>query len=145
MQWWWLGQSAYVWVVTMTRISIAASILRFTMRQLHSAIMYTIICVTSAIDLAFWFVLMLQCHPVQEFWQRTGQGHCINTDYVIDVAYLYSATACVCDFVLVLTAGHLMKDLPMSWRAKLGLIGIISMGCVCVCDIYLKAAQADHF
>lgn len=102
------------------------------MRQLHSAIMYAIICLTSAIDLAFWLVLMLQCHPVQEFWQRTGQGHCINTDYVIDVAYLYSATACVCDFVLVLTAGHLMKDLPMSWGAKLGLIGIITMGCVCV-------------
>lgn len=97
--------------------------------------MYTIIGVTCAINIAFWFVLMLQCQPIREFWQRTGQGHCINTDYVINVAYLYSATACICDFILVVTAAHLMKELPMSRWTQWGLTGIISMGCMYVSDV----------
>ncbi|KAJ5111961.1 hypothetical protein N7532_000006 [Penicillium argentinense] len=145
IKWWWLGQSAYVWVVTITKISVAMSILRFTMRQLHSAIMYAIIGVTSAIDIAFWFVLMLQCQPVREFWQRTGQGHCINTDYVINVAYLYSATACICDFMLVVTAGHLLKDLPMTRRTQWGLTGIISMGCIASAAVVARIPYLHNY
>lgn len=94
--------------------------------------MYSVMALTCVIDITFWFVLMFQCHPIREFWQRTGQGHCINTDYVVNVAYLYSAAACLCDFILVIVAGHLVKDLPMSWWSKVALTGILSMGCVCV-------------
>jgi cation-transporting ATPase 13A1 len=107
--------------------------------------MYTIIGVTCTINVAFWFVLMLQCQPVKEFWQRTGKGHCINTDYVINVAYLYSATACICDFILVVTAGHLMKELPMSRWTQWGLTGIISMGCIASAAVVARIPYLHNY
>ena len=54
---------------------------------------------TVAVRLPFRLILMLQCQPVREFWQRTGDGYCIDTEYILDVAYFYSATACLCDFL----------------------------------------------
>ncbi|KAH1482168.1 hypothetical protein KXX06_005029, partial [Aspergillus fumigatus] len=84
--WWWLGQSAYVWVVAIARVSIAMMLLRLTVRRRESAVMYIVMGLTSIVGLAFWFILILQCHPVREFWERTGGGRCIATDYVLDVA-----------------------------------------------------------
>jgi hypothetical protein len=108
------------------------SMLRFTVRRLHNAIIYIIIGLTVVVDLTFWLVGLLQCHPISEFWQRTGLGHCISLRYVIDVLYLYSATACVCDFALVIVAACLVKDLLMGWRTKWAITGLLSMGCVYV-------------
>ncbi|GFG18966.1 hypothetical protein IFM5058_09558 [Aspergillus udagawae] len=130
LMWWWLGQSAYVWVVATARISIAMLLLRLTVQRRQSAVMYLVIGLTATVGLAFWLTLTLQCHPVQEFWQRTGRGHCIGTQYVVDIAYLYSATACLCDFTLGLFPLYILKDLQMSWRSKWALRVILSMGCI---------------
>jgi hypothetical protein len=129
---WWLGQCAYVWVVATARISIAMLLLRLSVQRRSSADMYMVIGLTATVGLAFCFVLTLQCHPVSEFWQRTGNGHCINTQYVVDVAYLYSATACLCDFTLGLFPIYLLKDLHMSRRTKYGIAIVLSMGCMYV-------------
>jgi hypothetical protein len=133
-QWWWLGQSAYVWVVAIARVSIAMMLLRLTVRRRESAVMYIVIGLTSIVGLAFWFILILQCHPVREFWERTGRGRCIDTDYVLDVAYVYSATACLCDFTLGLFPIYLLKDLHMSWRTKWAIAIVLSMGCMYAMD-----------
>ncbi|PKX93374.1 putative integral membrane protein [Aspergillus novofumigatus IBT 16806] len=128
--WWWLGQSAYVWVVATARISIAMLLLRLTVQRRQSAVMYIVIGLTATVGLAFWLILTLQCHPVREFWQRTGRGHCIDTQYVLGIAYLYSATACLCDFTLGLFPIYLLKDLHMSRRTHWAISVILSMGCI---------------
>ncbi|GIJ88290.1 hypothetical protein Asppvi_007210 [Aspergillus pseudoviridinutans] len=128
--WWWLGESAYVWVVALARISIAMLLLRITVQRRQSAVMYMVIGLTATVGLAFWLVLTLQCHPAKEFWQRTGRGHCINTQYVLDISYLYSAVACLCDFTLGLFPVYILKDLRMSWRTKWALRVVLGMGCI---------------
>jgi hypothetical protein len=105
-------------------------LLRITARRRDSVLTYVVIGLTVAVGLPFWLVLMLQCRPVREFWQRTGNGHCMDTNYIVNVTYLYSATACLCDFTLGLYPIYLLKDLQMSWRAKWGLAGILGLGCV---------------
>ncbi|KAF4213433.1 hypothetical protein CNMCM5878_010474 [Aspergillus fumigatiaffinis] len=129
-QWWWLGQSAYVWVVATARISIAMLLLRLTVQRRESVVMYSVIGLTATVGLAFWLILTLQCDPVREFWQRTGRGHCIDTQYVLDIAYLYSATACLCDFTLGLFPVYLLRNLQLSWRTKWAIRVILSMGCI---------------
>ncbi|KAE8393892.1 hypothetical protein BDV23DRAFT_29279 [Aspergillus alliaceus] len=136
--WWWLGQSAYIWVVTIARLSIAMLLLRITSRRRDSIVTYVVMALTVAVGVPFWFVLMLQCHPVQEFWQRTGDGHCINTTYIIDVTYLYSATACLCDFTLGLYPIYLLRDLQLSWRSKWALTGILGLGCVASAAVVVR-------
>lgn len=74
---------------------------------------------------------MLQCDPVDHFWHRlTSTGKCIDTDYVLDIAYLYSVTATICDFILGLLPIALVWKLHMSQQTKAALAGILSMGCV---------------
>lgn len=102
------------------------------MRVLQSAIIYTIIGTTILVGAAFWLVLMLQCEPISEFWQRTGNGRCINKSYVVDIAYFYSAVSCTCDFTLLVIAGYVVKDLRRRWWVKWGLAGILGMGCMYV-------------
>jgi hypothetical protein len=131
-QWWWLGQSAYVLVVATARISIAMFLLRLTIRRCESAVMYSVIGLTSTVGFAFWLILILQCHPISEFWKRTGGGRCIDANYVLDIAYLYSATACLCDFILGLFPVYLLRGLHMSWRTKWAIAVILSMGCMYV-------------
>ncbi|RAL12936.1 uncharacterized protein BO97DRAFT_344075 [Aspergillus homomorphus CBS 101889] len=84
--------------------------------------------------IAFWLVLVLQCHPVREFWERTGAGRCIDTNYVLDIAYLYSGTACLCDFTLGILPVYLSKNLHMSRRTKWAIAVILSMGCIYLPD-----------
>jgi hypothetical protein len=105
-------------------------LLRLTVRRRESAVMYVVIGLTSSVGLAFWLILILQCHPVREFWDRTGGGRCIDTKYVLDIAYLYSATACLCDFTLGIFPVYLLKNLHMSRRTKWAIAVILSMGCM---------------
>jgi hypothetical protein len=105
-------------------------LLRLTVQRRESVVMYSVIGLTATVGLGFWLILTLQCDPVREFWQRTGRGHCIDTQYVLDIAYLYSATACLCDFTLGLFPVYLLRNLQMSWRTKWAIRVILSMGCI---------------
>ncbi|RMZ47523.1 hypothetical protein CA14_010311 [Aspergillus flavus] len=136
--WWWLGQSAYVWVVTIARLSIAMLLLRIAIRRRDSVVTYVVMSLTVAVGLPFWLVLMLQCQPVREFWQRTGDGYCIDTEYIVDVAYLYSATACLCDFTLGLYPIYLIRDLQITGRSKWALAGILGLGCVASAAVVVR-------
>ncbi|KAB8215113.1 hypothetical protein BDV33DRAFT_195535 [Aspergillus novoparasiticus] len=136
--WWWLGQSAYVWVVTIARLSIAMLLLRIAIRRRDSIVTYVVMSLTVAVGLPFWLVLMLQCQPVREFWQRTGGGYCIDTEYIIDVAYLYSATACLCDFTLGLYPIYLIRNLQITGRSKWALAGILGLGCVASAAVVVR-------
>ncbi|QMW26215.1 hypothetical protein G4B84_001460 [Aspergillus flavus NRRL3357] len=136
--WWWLGQSAYVWVVTIARLSIAMLLLRIAIRRRDSVVTYVVMSLTVAVGLPFWLVLMLQCQPVREFWQRTGDGYCIDTEYIVDVAYLYSATACLCDFTLGLYPIYLIRDLQITGRSKWALAGIFGLGCVASAAVVVR-------
>jgi hypothetical protein len=107
-------------------------LLRLTVQRRESVVMYSVIGLTATVGLAFWLILTLQCDPVREFWQRTGRGHCIDTQYVLGIAYLYSATACLCDFTLGLFPVYILRNLQMSWRTKWAIRVILSMGCMYV-------------
>lgn len=75
-------------------------------------------------------MLTLQCQPVNHFWQRTKPGSCLNVNYLIDIAYLYSVTATLCDLILGLLPIALVWNLQMNTRTKAALAGILSLGCM---------------
>lgn len=129
-QWWWLGQMSYVITCVIAKISIALALLRLTVAKLHSLILWVVIGLSLGVGLVFWFMLTLQCIPVSFFWERTGDGKCLSVDYLIDIAYLYSVVATLCDFTLGLLPIVLVWNLQMSRKTKYALAGILSMGCV---------------
>lgn len=126
--WWWLGQCSYVLTCCVAKISIAMGVLRLTVKGFYSIILWAVIAVTIVVGLLFWFMLTLQCHPVSHFWHRDRPGHCLPVNTIIDVAYLYSVTATVCDFALSIVPIFLIWSLQMNRRSKIALAGILAMG-----------------
>jgi cation-transporting ATPase 13A1 len=113
------------------KVSIALALLRLTVAKIHKMILWGVIGVSIVVGLVFWFMLTLQCHPVDYFWHRlTSKGTCLDTDYILDIAYLYSVTATICDFILGLLPIVLVWKLHMNFKTKAALAGILSMGCM---------------
>lgn len=140
-QWWWLGQTSYVWVCAVAKISIAVALLRLTVAKFHSIILRAVICMTSIVGLVFFFILTLQCHPVSYFWQRVRvyypphhsiPGSCMNINGIIAMAWVYSIVATCCDLTLGLLPILLVWNLQMKMQTKVALAGILGMGCVYV-------------
>lgn len=121
---------SYVIVVVLAKVSIALALLRLTVAKIHSVILWVLVAFSIVIGLVFFFMLTLQCTPVSYFWERTGTGNCIKTDYLIDIAYLYSVVATACDLTLGLLPILLVWNLQMTTKTKAALAGILSMGCV---------------
>lgn len=115
------------------KISIALALLRLTVAKLHTILLWVVIGVSTVVGLVFWFMLTLQCQPVQYFWQRMrpgASGTCMNVDHLIDIAYVYSVFATVCDFILGLLPIALVWNLQMNTKTKAALAGILSLGCM---------------
>lgn len=96
-------------------------------------LLWTVIGVTIVVGLVFWFVLTLQCKPVSYFWNRLSpgaKGTCLDVDTIIGIAYLYSVTATLCDFVLGLLPISLVWKLQMTRKTKIALAAILSLGCM---------------
>ena len=121
---------SYVITVVIAKVSIALALLRLTVAKIHSIILWVVTALSIVVGLVFWFMLTLQCVPVQYFWERTGNGSCLKTDILIDIAYLYSVTATICDFTLGLLPIALVWNLQMNRQTKWALAGILSMACV---------------
>lgn len=132
LQWWWLGQVSYVLTCVVAKISIALSIMRLTVKRVHSIVLWAVISVTTIVGLVFWLMLTLQCRPVAFFWNRTGNGHCLSSDSIITMAYVYSVEAAVCDFTVGILPVFVIWNLQMNRRTKWAVAGILSMGCVYV-------------
>ncbi|CAI7624995.1 unnamed protein product [Penicillium glandicola] len=145
--WWWLGQTSYVWTCALAKISIALALLRLTVSRAHKIALFIVIGVTCIVGIIFWFMLTLQCQPVDFFWQRVRtytnpdadvSGTCMDLDYIIDIAYAYSITATLCDLTLGLLPIALVWNLQMNLRTKAALAGILGMGCIASAAVIIR-------
>ncbi|BCS27257.1 uncharacterized protein APUU_60305A [Aspergillus puulaauensis] len=144
--WWWLGQASYVFTCVIAKMSIALALLRLTISRVHQAILWTVIGVSVVVGLAFWLTLILQCHPVSFFWHRfTTSGTCINLNYLEGVAYLYSVTAVICDFILALLPIALVWTLQMNFRTKAALAAILGLGCIASTAVIVRIPYLHYY
>ncbi|KAF9893174.1 hypothetical protein FE257_012589 [Aspergillus nanangensis] len=143
MFWWWLGQTSYVFTCVVAKISIALALLRLTVSKVHKALLWGVIAFSIVVGLVFWFVLTLQCQPVDYFWERgnplSGKtGTCLDVDILINIAYLYSVVATLCDFILGLLPIALVWHLQMNTKTKAALAGILSLGCIASAAVIVR-------
>ncbi|EAW09939.1 putative integral membrane protein [Aspergillus clavatus NRRL 1] len=137
--WWWLGQISYVLTCVVAKISIALALLRLTVTKMHTVLLWIVVGMSLIVGLVFFFVLTLECKPVSYFWTRfTTEGTCLSTDTIINIAYLYSVTATLCDFILGLLPISLVWNLQMNRKSKVALAGILSMGCVASAAVIVR-------
>jgi hypothetical protein len=110
-------------------------------------VLWAVIGVTCVVGIVFWFMLTLQCQPVEFFWQRVRlladpradvSGTCMNLDHIIAIAYVYSVTATLCDLTLGLLPIALVWNLHMNVRTKCALAGILGMGCIASAAVIVR-------
>ena len=126
VQWFYAAQILYKVVVTLYRISFLCLYLRIfvekTFRLLCKlGIAFTVICQT-----AFILATIFQCYPIKAIWDKTVKdAHCINSEAFW---YSYAMIKVVSDVTILLLPIRQILRLQLSWKNKLGLIGIFLMG-----------------
>ncbi|KAE8389780.1 hypothetical protein BDV23DRAFT_156481 [Aspergillus alliaceus] len=143
--WWWLGQTSYVFTCVVAKVSIALALLRLTVAKLHSILLWVVIAISIIVGLVFWFMLTLQCQPVSHFWQRTKPGTCMDTGSLVNIAYVYSVFATICDFILGLLPIALVWNLQMNTKTKAALAGILSLGCIASAAVIIRIPYLHHY
>lgn len=117
----------------LAKISIAVALLRLTVKKAHHIIIWSTIGLTVAVSIMFWLVLMLNCHPISYFWNYadpSATGTCMSANNLVKVAYVYSCLTIVSDLTLGILPIFLVWKLQMSYRTKIAVGGILSMGAV---------------
>jgi hypothetical protein len=121
----------YAAVMITSKISIGFFLLRVTVKRTHAWIIYGVVSLSIVAGFAFFFVVLLQCNPVSDYWLKfvgLNVGKCLNVEVVIALAYLYSACSIVADFTLALLPVFLIKSLKMDRRTKILLVPLLGMG-----------------
>lgn len=121
----------YAAVMITSKMSIGFFLLRVTVKRSHAWIIYGAVLTSILAGIAFFFVVLLQCNPVSDYWMKfVGQnvGTCLNVEVVIALAYLYSACSIVADFTLALLPVFLIASLKMDMRTKILLVPLLGMG-----------------
>lgn len=130
----------------LSKLSIGAFLLRLSITRIHRWIIYVAILVNSLLGLVFFFVAILQCHPVSYYWDKVSQsGSCINVDITISLTYVYSAGNIICDLTFSLLPILIVKDLNMERRMKIAIVPLLGMGCVASAAVVVRLAYIQTF
>jgi hypothetical protein len=89
------------------------------------------IALSIVIGLLFFFVTLLECRPIHYVWDYGMiSPHCVSKDFLLDIAYIHSVIAAICDLTLGILPLFMIWKLQMNRRAKLSLGAILGLGCL---------------
>ncbi|KAF2734995.1 hypothetical protein EJ04DRAFT_601935 [Polyplosphaeria fusca] len=146
MRYWWLCYIAYCLTMICAKISIGLFLLRVTVSPIHRWIIYINMFLTALTGTVFFFVTLLQCHPISFFWNRSIEGgSCVDVEVIIALTFLYSAISAICDFTFGILPIFLVWGLNMSRRMKLMLIPLLSMACIASTAVVVRMAFVTRF
>ncbi|KAL4969453.1 putative integral membrane protein [Aspergillus stella-maris] len=150
MEYWWLCEIAYCFSSVGCKISVCIFLLRITVKRVHIWILYTVMALTVLTGLVFMFIMLLQCKPLEYFWTRTAldpniKGSCISIEIVINMTYVYSAFAALCDFTVGILPIFLVAKLHMRRQTKFAVVGILSMACIASSAVIVRIPFVKTF
>ncbi|KAJ5823052.1 hypothetical protein N7447_005392 [Penicillium robsamsonii] len=150
MKYWWLCEIAYCFASVGCKISVCIFLMRITIKPVHIFILYTAMALTVMAGLVFMFLMLLQCKPVDYFWTRvagdpTVTGYCIDINIIINMTYVYSAFAALCDFIVGILPIFLVHNLHMKRQTKIAVMGILGMACIASSAVLVRFPFVQTF
>ncbi|KAJ5138955.1 uncharacterized protein N7515_003803 [Penicillium bovifimosum] len=150
MKYWWLCEIAYCFASIGCKISICLFLMRITIKRVHHWILYIVMALTVLAGIIFMFLMLLQCKPLEYFWTRTAgdptiQGYCIDINIIINMTYVYSAFAALCDFTVGIMPIFLVHKLHMKRQTKIAVMGILSMACIASAAVIVRIPFVSTF
>ncbi|RFU76640.1 integral membrane [Trichoderma arundinaceum] len=145
MKFWWFCYLWYCLTMIAAKLSVGYFLLRLMVRRLEKVIVYVVMLLTVLTGVLFFFVTLLQCHPLSFFWDKNQDGHCISIEIIIIITYVYSSFSVICDFTFSLLPIYIIWGLNMKKMNKVALIPIMAMACVASAAVIIRFPYVQDF
>lgn len=94
---------------------------------------WAMIALTSCWGIAFFFLALFSCTPIQKNWKFELEGKCVawgskNPDIFFASWAAHSASNMMLDILVLLLPIPFLRGLRMGGKTRLGLIGLFTMG-----------------
>jgi len=125
-----LSELFYILTTLFIRLSISMSLIRISVIATYKIIIYSIIAVVIVFSIAYFFILVFQCSPVDLFWRQFNDGRlgtCVNVDLVEGSTITHSVISFVADWVLGLLPISLIWNLRLKLTTKISLAAILGL------------------
>jgi len=127
----------------LVRVSIALFLLRIAVKRWHRIVLHAIMGTTISITVVYFFVILLQCSPPSNFWQR-GPASCDHAQTVGTATLVWGSLSAAMDWmlgVLPIAGEHFL----LSFFPCLKLVFKEADRCCCYCLLIPKVVQASVF
>lgn len=96
----------------------------------HQIIIYLATALATFTGAFLFATLLFQCSPPSFLWDKTQSGVCLEMDFTIMAAALYSVAAILSDLATVALSAVTVWKLELDIKTKICLIPVLSMGCM---------------
>jgi hypothetical protein len=107
------------------KFSVGFFLLRIAVDMRHIWILRILIAASGTFGVAYLFVMVFQCSPVNVFWRENPRAEgCLPANYIMVMTYTASVLNCVADWMFGVLPAFIVWGLAMSTRNKI-LVGAI--------------------
>lgn len=135
--------------MTLAKLSLGFFILRLAaVIPLHRMVTVFLTTIAVLVGIAYFFVTLLQCWPVDFFWTRmqgATNGKCISIDVIIGMSYLYGAVAAATDVGFGVLVGVLIWNLKVNRKTKILMAPLLGMACIASYAAFVRMPYVKNF
>ncbi|KAH8899896.1 hypothetical protein GQ53DRAFT_835914 [Thozetella sp. PMI_491] len=127
---WYICEVLYSPISATIRTSIGALLLRIATDETHRRIIWVNLAVIWMSCVAYFFVSLFQCVPLDHFWmQLTGEpGACMDPKVMANTSIAFSVVAALSDWVLGLLPVAILWNVQLNIRTKVTVSLLLGMG-----------------
>ncbi|KAI8935515.1 hypothetical protein NX059_008086 [Plenodomus lindquistii] len=128
---WYLCELMYVLANTLLKFAIGFFLLRVAIERWHIIAIKLLMAGTAVFGLVYFFLVMLQCLPVAEFWDNhPASDKCLPKGPTLGITYALAACNAAADWAFGLLPFCIVWSLEMKLKTKLLVAGILAFAAV---------------
>lgn len=109
------------------KVSICLTLLRIAVIKWHRITLWVLIWVTAVSTIFVEFYVLLQCRPIAASWGEV-KGVCASKTITVSITFIISGFNLITDVTTALLPFLMLKDVQMTKKNKIAIIGILSLG-----------------
>ncbi|KAM0602730.1 hypothetical protein ACHAP1_007343 [Verticillium nonalfalfae] len=141
-----IDESFYVICLSLAKLSILCFFLRIFPNRVFRIITYSVMIFIGMSTTVFVFLQIFQCSPIEYNWLgwkgTFGSFRCLNVNTLVYTAAGFSIAQ---DVIILVLPLPLLFGLNMSWRSKMGIMVMFSLGIFILITSCIRLQYIVHF
>jgi hypothetical protein len=76
---------------------------------------------------SYWFMIVVQCHPISDFWERApGSANCLDLNIIVNTTYAAGIINALADWTFGVLPIFIVRHLNMARRLKALVAGLLA-------------------